>query len=83
MAGLSAWSLGTSAFIRELTPQNLKLEVVQFTRGEPVKAAQYLAFVVGRAHARQNDAAARAEWSPALTARGHAALDAPSWLWNV
>jgi uncharacterized protein (DUF2252 family) len=74
--------LGKSLFIRELAPQDLKLEVAQFTRDEAVRAAQYLAFVVGRAHARQMDAAQRAEWHRALTARGHAALDAPSWLWE-
>jgi hypothetical protein len=28
------------------------------------------------------EAAQRAAWSLALTARGHAALDAPSWLWE-
>jgi uncharacterized protein (DUF2252 family) len=71
-----------SVFIRELAPQDLKLEVAQFTRAEAVTAAQYLAFVVGRAHARQMDKAARKEWHRALTARGHAALDAPSWLWE-
>lgn len=79
---VAARLLGTSVFIRELAPQDLKLEVAQFTRGEAVKAAQYLAFVVGRAHARQMDKAARADWSRALTVRGHAALDAPSWLWE-
>ena len=32
------WLLGKSVFIRELAPQDLKLEVAQFTRGEAVKA---------------------------------------------
>jgi uncharacterized protein (DUF2252 family) len=71
-----------SVFIRELAPQDLKLEVAQFSHGQAVKAAHYLAFVVGRAHARQMDNAERREWHRALTARGHAALDAPSWLWE-
>lgn len=79
---VAAQLLGKSVFIRELAPQDLKLEVAQFTRGEAVKAAQYLAFVVGRAHARQMETSERAEWHRALTARGHAALDAPSWLWE-
>ena len=42
-----------SARARELMPQDLKLEVDQFSRGQAVKAARYLAFVVGKAHARQ------------------------------
>ncbi|MDB5674322.1 MAG: hypothetical protein JWM65_1304 [Sphingomonas bacterium] len=79
---VAARLLGKSVFIRELAPQDLKLEVAQFSRGEAVKAAQYLAFVVGRAHAQQMDVVERAEWHRALTARGHAALDAPSWLWE-
>ncbi|MEO7680407.1 MAG: DUF2252 family protein [Sphingomonas sp.] len=79
---VAARLLGKPVFIRELAPQDLKLEVAQFTRDEAVKAAQYLAFVVGRAHARQMDASERFEWHGALTARGHAALDAPSWLWE-
>ncbi len=79
---VAARLLGKSVFIRELAPQDLKLEVAQFTRGEAVMAAHYLAFVVGRSHARQMDAAERFEWHRALTTRGHAALDAPSWLWE-
>lgn len=79
---VAARLLGTSVFIRELAPQDLKLEVAQFTRDEAVTAARYLAFVLGRAHARQMDKAERREWHRALTARGHAALDAPSWLWE-
>ena len=56
---LPADLLGRPVVLRELAPQDLKLEVEQFTRAEAVQAARYLAFVVGRAHARQIDVAAR------------------------
>jgi uncharacterized protein (DUF2252 family) len=56
---IAASLLGRSVFIRELAPQDLKLEVDQFSQAQAVKAARYLAFVVGKAHARQMHVAAR------------------------
>ena len=54
----------------------------QFSRAEAVQAARYLAYVVGRAHARQMDDDARHAWRGELK-RGHDGdLDAPSWLWD-
>ncbi len=74
--------LDRSLFIRELAPQDLKLEVEQFTQSDAVKAAHYLAFVVGKAHARQMDDAARREWSAVLDTDRRGAIDAPTWLWE-
>ncbi|MBB3876591.1 uncharacterized protein (DUF2252 family) [Sphingomonas aquatilis] len=74
--------LDRSLFIRELTPHDLKLEVEQFSRGEAIRAARHLAFVVGTAHARQMDSAARADWIDQLESGRHGQLDAPSWLWE-
>jgi uncharacterized protein (DUF2252 family) len=68
--------------IRELAPQDLKIEVDQFSRAEAVAAAGYLAFVVGVAHARQLDDKARIGWSKMLAARPEQNLEAPSWLWR-
>ncbi|WP_294192128.1 DUF2252 family protein [uncultured Sphingomonas sp.] len=73
---------GRSLFIRELAPQDLKLEVDQFSHGEAIKAARYLAFVIGKAHGRQLDANARAEWLGVLEADRRRQIDAPSWLWE-
>ena len=73
--------LDIPVFIRELAPQDLKLELAQFSRAEAVKAAHYLAYVVGRAHARQMDAKQRAEWLGTLS-RAAPGLDAPTWLWE-
>ena len=73
---------GHSLFIRELAPQDLKLEIEQFNKAEAVKAARYLAFVVGKGHARQMDAATRAEWETVLERDRRGMIDAPSWLWE-
>jgi uncharacterized protein (DUF2252 family) len=68
--------------IRELMPQDLKLEIDRLTRAEAVSAARYLAHVVGAAHARQMDRATRQSWRRALLARQSRVIDAPSWLWT-
>jgi uncharacterized protein (DUF2252 family) len=67
--------------IRELMPQDLKLEIDRLSREEAVNSARYLAEVVGKAHARQMDAATRREFSRSFQRRKSATLDAPSWLW--
>jgi uncharacterized protein (DUF2252 family) len=71
-----------SIVIRELLPQDLKLEVDQLTREEAVNAARYLASVVGKAHARQMDDDVRRSWGKALSGRRSKSLDAPSWMWS-
>jgi uncharacterized protein (DUF2252 family) len=68
--------------VRELLPQDLKLEVDQLTQEEAVNAARYLASVVGQAHARQMDDDTRHRWSKTLSERRSKTLDAPSWLWS-
>ena len=73
---------GRPLVVRELMPQDLKLEVDQFSRGEAAKAARYLAHVVGLAHARQMDAPTRRSWRAELNRRHSGTLDAPSWLWS-
>jgi uncharacterized protein (DUF2252 family) len=74
--------LGRSVFIRELLPQDLKLEIDQLTREEAVTAARFLAAVVGTAHARQMDASTRVRWRRTLDGHRSKRLDAPSWLWS-
>ena len=80
---IAAKLLGKSVFIRELAPQDLKLEVEQFTEGQAVKAARYLSYVVGKAHARQMDPAARAAWRRTLLDHRGTGIEAPSWLWQA
>ena len=50
---IAARLLSRPVVLRELAPQDLKIEVAQFSRKEAVTAAAYLAHVVGVAHARQ------------------------------
>ena len=71
-----------SVFIRELMPQDLKVEIEQLTVPDAMKAASFLAGVVGRAHARQLDDAARRSWSDELDRHRSKSLEAPSWLWS-
>ena len=52
--------------MRELMPQDLKLEMERLSREEAVAAAEYLAGVVGKAHARQMDATTRKGWRAEL-----------------
>jgi len=73
---------GKPVVLRELAPQDLKIEVEQFSRKEAVAAAASLAFVVGIGHARQLDDGQRAAWARILKERRAANLDAPSWLWR-
>ena len=74
--------LGKSVFVRELLPQDLKLEIEHLTRAEAMEVAEFLAHVVGRGHARQLEAAARGDWLEQLQHSRSASLDAPSWLWD-
>jgi uncharacterized protein (DUF2252 family) len=74
--------LARSVVIRELMPQDLKLEIDRLSRGEAVNSARYLAEVVGKAHARQMDPSTRREFASSLNQRKTARVDAPSWLWS-
>lgn len=69
-------------FIRELLPQDLKVEIDHLTIKQAMKAARFLATVVGFAHARQMDLSARAAWGDELGLYRTKTLDAPSWLWS-
>jgi uncharacterized protein (DUF2252 family) len=71
-----------SVFIRELLPQDLKIEIERLTIEDAMKAASFMAGVVGKAHARQLDPAARKAWTRELERHRSKTLDAPDWLWS-
>jgi uncharacterized protein (DUF2252 family) len=73
---------GKPAVLRELLPQDLKLEMDQLTREEAIDAARFLASVVGAAHAQQMDRDAREKWQMILKQNRSKRLDAPSWFWT-
>jgi uncharacterized protein (DUF2252 family) len=69
-------------FIRELLPQDLKIEIDRLTIEDAMKTASFLAGVVGKAHARQMNERGRKASSTELTRYRSKTLDAPSWLWS-
>jgi uncharacterized protein (DUF2252 family) len=71
-----------SVVIRELLPQDLKLEIDQLTQAEAMDVARYLAQVVGKAHGRQMDHSARAAWLKELRRGRSKTIDTPPWLWS-
>ncbi len=73
--------LDRAVVIRELMPQDLKLEVEQLT--EAVALAGYLARVLGWSHGRQLDDDARHAWGRDLARAHKRSLEAPSWLWTA
>jgi len=71
-----------SVFVRELLPQDLKIEIERLTVADAMKAASFLAGVVGKAHARQMSQATRKSWTRELERHRSKTLDAPNWLWS-
>ena len=74
--------LDRAVFIRELLPQDLKLDLETLERDEAIEVSGFLAHVVGRAHAAQLDQASRKRWLAELAKSRSKSLDAPSWLWR-
>jgi uncharacterized protein (DUF2252 family) len=73
---------GRAVVMRELMPQDLKLEAERLSEADAVKVARYLALVIGRAHAAQMDDATQRAWRAELRRQRPKTLDAPSWLWK-
>ena len=73
--------LGKSVVVRELMPQDLKIEINRLSREEAMNLARYLAGVVARAHGRQMKASQRRAWRSDLAKNHKASLETPSWLW--
>ncbi len=69
-------------FIRELLPQDLKLELDQMSIEEAIRMSSYLAYVVGCAHARQMDDGTRKSWHSELKLNRSKSLATPAWLWK-
>jgi uncharacterized protein (DUF2252 family) len=79
---IAARLLDRAVVLRELMPQDLKIEVDQLSPKKATALARYLGGVVGRAHGRQMDAAERAAWRETLKKAGTSTLEAPAWLWS-
>ena len=79
---LAGRMLDKPVFIRELLPQDPKVEIQTLSRGEAMSVAEFLAHIVGRGHARQMAMADCRQWRPELRKNRSKSLDVPSWLWN-
>jgi uncharacterized protein (DUF2252 family) len=79
---MAARLLDKPVVIRELMPQDLKIEIDGLTRQEAMSLARYLAGVVGRAHGRQMQQKERRAWLSDLAKNQKGNLEAPSWLWT-
>ncbi len=79
---LSGTVAGHAVFVRELMPQDLKLELEMFDDIEARATARALARIVGLAHARQMDVRTQAQWRRELATAATRWLDAPGWLWS-
>lgn len=79
---VAARLIDRAVFVRELLPQDLKLELDRVSAEEAVKCARYLARVVGKAHARQMDDSSKAAWAANLARHRSKMIDAPTWLWS-
>jgi uncharacterized protein (DUF2252 family) len=74
--------LGRPVIVRELMPQDMKIEFTGLTPDEAMASAQSLARVVGDAHGRQMNQPTRRSWLDELARNRTGGLDAPSWLWS-
>jgi uncharacterized protein (DUF2252 family) len=79
---MAARLLNKAVVVRELMPQDLKIEINRLSPAEAMNLARYLAGVVGRAHGRQMDQNQRRAWRSDLAKSHKASLEAPSWLWT-
>jgi uncharacterized protein (DUF2252 family) len=68
--------------LRELLPQDLKLDVDGISADDATDVARYLAFVVGTAHAQQMDDPTAQLWLAELKRNQPKSLAAPLWLWQ-
>jgi uncharacterized protein (DUF2252 family) len=73
---------GQAVTLRELAPQDLKIELSRTTSAEAAALAVYLGGVVGQAHARQMADEDRTRWNATLARSRSTTLEAPSWLWS-
>ena len=80
---LAATILGRSVFVRELLPQDLKIELDRVEAADARAVAYYLGMVVGRAHRRQLDPQATRAWATEMATHRTKNLDAPNWLWQA
>jgi uncharacterized protein (DUF2252 family) len=68
--------------IRELRPQDLKIELSKISQEEAIEAAHFLGEIIGKAHGRQMTVAQRKQWIFVLKRNQHKRINTPPWLWT-
>lgn len=79
---LAARLCGKPVIIRELRPQDLKVELAELSSEEAIATARFLAEILGQAHGRQMNVPTRRKWLSGLKRYRPAGDEAPSWLWK-
>ena len=80
---LAAHLGGRSVVIRELLPQDLKLDIDTLPQSDALAVGHYLGSIVGKAHARQLDGGSLERWAEQMRGDRLSHLDAPAWLWTM
>ncbi len=80
---VAAELLDRSVFIRELLPQDLKVELDHISPADGRSVAYYLGMVVGRAHGRQLEDDERRSWHREMHTHRSKNIEAPLWLWRA
>ena len=73
---------GKPLFVRELRPQDRKIEIEQLSSEDAIEVAGFLAAIVGKAHGRQMDAGTRKQWQHDVQRSRSKSVEAPGWLWT-
>jgi uncharacterized protein (DUF2252 family) len=80
---LAAHLAGRPVIIRELLPQDLKLDIETLPQSEALAVDHYLGSIVGKAHVRQLDEPAIDAWAREMRLNRMSHLDTPLWLWTM
>jgi uncharacterized protein (DUF2252 family) len=80
---VAARVLDRSVFVRELLPQDLKVELDHISVEDGRSVAYYLGMVVGRAHGRQLADDERRSWHREMHTHRSKNIEAPLWLWSA
>jgi uncharacterized protein (DUF2252 family) len=80
---LAAHLAGRPVIIRELLPQDLKLDIETLPQSEALAVGHYLGSIVGKAHARQLDDPSLWDWAQKMRLDRPGHLNAPAWLWTM
>jgi uncharacterized protein (DUF2252 family) len=79
---LAARVQGKAVFVRELLPQDLKIDLDHLSQDEAKEVAGYLGNIVGQAHSAQMKPQERKRWLEELRRNRPKNIDTPSWLWR-